>query len=230
MSEKAGKIVSEKKPLTLIPYYAWANRGRGEMAVWLARDASQGPRRPRARPLGQGRGDGLGGCGQPPALNDQYEPESSDDAAGYMHWWPKKGTTEWIEYAFDAPVRVSEASVYWFDDTGGGGCRVPASWRVLYKSGRSGSRSRRPARTAPPRTPGTPSRSRPCGRRPCASRSSSRRTGRPASTSGRSNSRDQDISRARAGMRAILPAEPEKQLIRHGFLDKMHKCTYNLMR
>jgi hypothetical protein len=30
---------------------------------------------------------------------------------------------------------VSEASVYWFDDTGGGECRVPASWRVLYKSG-----------------------------------------------------------------------------------------------
>ncbi len=52
-----------------------------------------------------------------------------------MHWWPKKGTAEWIDYAFDAPVRVSEASVYWFDDTGGGGCRVPASWRVLYKSG-----------------------------------------------------------------------------------------------
>jgi hypothetical protein len=32
-------------------------------------------------------------------------------------------------------VRVSESSVYWFDDTGGGGCRVPASWRILYKTG-----------------------------------------------------------------------------------------------
>jgi DUF1680 family protein len=36
--EKAGRIVSEKKALTLIPYYAWANRGKGEMAVWLARE------------------------------------------------------------------------------------------------------------------------------------------------------------------------------------------------
>jgi hypothetical protein len=52
-----------------------------------------------------------------------------------MHWWPKKGTSEWIDYTFEAPVRVSEASVYWFDDTGGGECRVPASWRVLYKTG-----------------------------------------------------------------------------------------------
>jgi hypothetical protein len=52
-----------------------------------------------------------------------------------MHWWPKKGTIEWIDYAFETPVRFSESSVYWFDDTGGGGCRVPESWRILYKSG-----------------------------------------------------------------------------------------------
>jgi len=25
--------------------------------------------------------------------------------------------------------------VYWFDDDGGGSCRVPASWRLLYKAG-----------------------------------------------------------------------------------------------
>ena len=135
VSEKAGKIVSEKKPLTLIPYYAWANRGKGEMAVWLARDASKAR---VAREPGLSAKAAVTASERavnPRRANDQFEPESSDDAAGYMHWWPKKGTTEWIEYAFDAPVRVSEASVYWFDDTGGGGCRVPASWRVLYKSG-----------------------------------------------------------------------------------------------
>jgi hypothetical protein len=26
--------------------------------------------------------------------------------------------------------------VYWFDDSPYGGCRVPASWRILYKSGK----------------------------------------------------------------------------------------------
>ena len=25
--------------------------------------------------------------------------------------------------------------MYWFDDTGFGECRVPASWRILYKEG-----------------------------------------------------------------------------------------------
>ena len=37
--------------------------------------------------------------------------------------------------ALAAPARVSEVDVYWFDDTGHGQVRVPASWRLLYKSG-----------------------------------------------------------------------------------------------
>ena len=68
-------------------------------------------------------------------VNDEYSPESSDDASGYVHWWPKKGGQEWVEYAFKEPVRVSEASVYWFDDTGSGACRVPAAWKLRYKAG-----------------------------------------------------------------------------------------------
>ena len=46
-----------------------------------------------------------------------------------------KGTTEWVEYAFAKPAKVSEAQVYWFEDAGHGEVRVPASWRVLYKDG-----------------------------------------------------------------------------------------------
>ncbi|SPE34859.1 conserved exported hypothetical protein [Candidatus Sulfopaludibacter sp. SbA3] len=30
-----GQTVRQEQPLTLIPYYAWANRGRGQMMVWL---------------------------------------------------------------------------------------------------------------------------------------------------------------------------------------------------
>ncbi len=135
VSEKAGKTVTETKPVTLIPYYAWANRGKGEMAVWLAREPAKAriAREPglsaKATVTASDR------AVNPQRASDHFEPESSDDAAGYMHWWPKRGTSEWIDYAFEKPVRFSEASVYWFDDTGGGGCRVPESWRVLYKTG-----------------------------------------------------------------------------------------------
>jgi DUF1680 family protein len=31
------------KALTAVPYYAWSNRGAGEMAVWLARAATTAP-------------------------------------------------------------------------------------------------------------------------------------------------------------------------------------------
>ena len=35
------------------------------------------------------------------------------------------------------PTTVSSVGVYWFDDTGRGQCRVPASWRVLYRDGKA---------------------------------------------------------------------------------------------
>ena len=41
---------------------------------------------------------------------------------------------------------MSEIQVYWFDDTGRGGVRVPKSWRLLYKDRRrrSGRREWKP--------------------------------------------------------------------------------------
>jgi hypothetical protein len=70
------------------------------------------------------------------ALNDQYDPQDSRDASAvYLHWWPKKNSLEYVQYDFDAANTVSETSVYWFDDGPFGGCRIPASWKVLYKNG-----------------------------------------------------------------------------------------------
>ena len=34
-----GQLKLEPSDITLIPYYAWAHRGKGEMEVWIARDA-----------------------------------------------------------------------------------------------------------------------------------------------------------------------------------------------
>jgi hypothetical protein len=105
------------------------------MAVWLPRDAAKARVAREPGLSAKAAVTASEGAVNPKRANDQFEPVSSDDAAGYMHWWPKKGTSEWIDYAFETPVRVSESAVYWFDDTGGGGCRVPASWRILYKVG-----------------------------------------------------------------------------------------------
>jgi hypothetical protein len=134
--DAAGKIARTEQPFTAIPYYAWANRGRGEMLVWIPRAESAA--RPTPWPTvattstvsvsGKSRRN-------PRMINDGEDPPSSVDPASYFDWWPTKGTTEWVEYAFQKPATVSEVAVYWFDDTGQGEVRVPASWRILYRDG-----------------------------------------------------------------------------------------------
>jgi DUF1680 family protein len=34
-------VVLKSGNLTAIPYYAWAHRGKGEMAIWLMRDRAR---------------------------------------------------------------------------------------------------------------------------------------------------------------------------------------------
>lgn len=69
----------------------------------------------------------------PRALNDGIEPaSSSDDQVPRMTWWDHRGTEEWAAYEFDKAKQVSWIEVYWFDDTGKGHCRVPASWSLFW--------------------------------------------------------------------------------------------------
>jgi hypothetical protein len=70
------------------------------------------------------------------ALSDGLLPRNSNDQSiPRFTWWDHKGTTEWVQYDFKEPRKIASAEVYWFDDTGVGGCRVPKSWQVLYKDG-----------------------------------------------------------------------------------------------
>jgi hypothetical protein len=69
------------------------------------------------------------------ALSDNLSPRSSNDhSIARFTWWDHKGSTEWVQYNFDQAKKIYGASVYFFDDTGSGGCRIPKSWRLLYKN------------------------------------------------------------------------------------------------
>jgi hypothetical protein len=69
------------------------------------------------------------------ALGDGIEPSRSNDQdIPRLTWWDHRGTEEWVQYDFAGPKKVSAVSVYWFDDTGAGSCRVPASWKVLCRA------------------------------------------------------------------------------------------------
>jgi len=127
------RVVKAEQDFMAIPYATWANRGRGQMIVWLA--ATDDVARPTPDPTiaTQAKVATSHAGREPGGVNDGDDPRTSDDPTSYFDWWPRKGTTEWAEYTFASPARVSEVEVYWFDDTGHGEVRVPASWRLLYK-------------------------------------------------------------------------------------------------
>jgi hypothetical protein len=60
---------------------------------------------------------------------------SADTSIPRFTWWDRRGTTEWIQYDLRTIRELSSVSAYWYDDTGSGQCRVPASWRVLWLDG-----------------------------------------------------------------------------------------------
>lgn len=115
----------DEPSLTLIPYYAWCHRGPNEMRVWF-------PTKAEVKLASH--------CWEMDSVEacfDGKEPKNSaDQSIPRFTWWPNKGITEWVVKQFDTPTKVSSAAVYWFDDSGTGGCRVPKSWRLLYRDGK----------------------------------------------------------------------------------------------
>jgi hypothetical protein len=142
----ADGVSTEKRPhdLVAIPYHRWSNRGMGEMAVWLPRTReaawiAPAPPPPirvvrssgEVRKTWTGYNDQNSDIG---AVHDGRDPLSSaDESYRYLRMRPAAGTPAWIEYELSGPTGLSSAAVYWFDDRRF--CRLPQSWRLLYKDG-----------------------------------------------------------------------------------------------
>ena len=130
--------------LVAIPYYAWANRGMGEMALWIARDAATAYLKP-VTPAPIAKVTDFGGIvlkytgygdqnDQLYAVYDGYDPlNSADESHLYYRMRPPANKPAWVQYDFKAPIEISSSQVYFADDRRF--CRLPASWRVLYKDG-----------------------------------------------------------------------------------------------
>jgi len=126
---------AKKTPMVAIPYYAWDNREPGAMKVWL-------PVAPPPSASGSLEGRATvsisfahSNC-QPQGIRDGIEPKSSGEQPRQnCHWWPHRGTTEWVQYTWKSPVAASGSRVYWFDDTNRGACRLPAAWHIEYLDG-----------------------------------------------------------------------------------------------
>lgn len=129
----------EKTPMDIkaIPYYSWANRGRGEMTVWIPEDAKFATPLPAPTIASLARVTASQCSGSTETVHDQQCPaKSSDGEFGFIHWWPEKASAEWVQYDFAQSEKVSAVEVFWFDDEDiNAGCRVPKSWKLLYKKG-----------------------------------------------------------------------------------------------
>jgi hypothetical protein len=128
-------VVPRRVPIMAIPYYAWDNRKPGPMKVWLPTSTQT------SAPAGVQSSAKVelsftsDNC-QPAGVNDGVEPKSSHDhPSALCHWWPHKGTEEWVQYTWAKPVKVCATQTYWFEDEGAGECRLPESWRIEYLAG-----------------------------------------------------------------------------------------------
>lgn len=136
--DSAGQIHQKQVEATAIPYYAWANRGPGQMQVWMASQKDSVHPTPyptlAMKSAVSVSGDTVtpNGSKDSKLMADGEMPASSGDEGSQFDWLPKRGTTEWAQYSFPQPATVSEVQVYWFEH---GRVKVPTAWRILYQDG-----------------------------------------------------------------------------------------------
>jgi DUF1680 family protein len=139
VSRTEEKIATKPVAFRAVPYFAWDNREPGQMIVWIAeqRDRAELPGEDGVVVRGvRIRASHLNSTDTLETLNDDELPKSSKDHdIRRMTWWDHRGTVEWLSYRTAKPRKLSEASVYWFDDSGIGSCRVPEEWRLLWLDG-----------------------------------------------------------------------------------------------
>jgi len=135
----SGHVASDRHPLSftpttinLIPYYSWANREPGEMAVWFATAPEYITRFPEPPGL-ESRAKGSASYAYDNSisyLNDGIDPvNSADRGNNAFRLHPHKGTSEWVAYEFEQPQRLSSVKVYWLED---GSYVLPVAWSVSY--------------------------------------------------------------------------------------------------
>jgi DUF1680 family protein len=134
MRASATETKTKDVPVKLIPYFSWAHRGAGEMMVWIPREVGAAKPLPAPTVASSSEITASHKTRTLMALNDQMEPkDSNDQTIIFYHWWPLKDTVQWVQYDFKKTEKISSSKVYWFEDSPFGDCRLPASWRLLYK-------------------------------------------------------------------------------------------------
>jgi hypothetical protein len=83
--------VKAEQPFMAIPYATWANRGRGQMAVWIAK--TDAVAKPTPYPTVRRRRTLTNSPSSKNIRNiiDGEDPRASNDSTSYFDWWPRNG-------------------------------------------------------------------------------------------------------------------------------------------
>lgn len=122
--------------MTLVPYFAWNNRGNASMNVWFPKTAAQAQQAMDAATFdnskfGRVRVSACAAGDTVDALTDGRRAQSSSDAT--IPRWSTAGmpdVPQAVTLAFDRAQAVESLGVYWADD--GGDVAVPASWNMEF--------------------------------------------------------------------------------------------------
>lgn len=133
-----GDRPAEPVPFTAVPFYAWDNRtGAGEpnpMMVWLPTSPAQAD-----PPIDPSRRSSASHCWDRDTVQAMADGEVPADRSPRFTWWPRQGSTEWVQYDFDGPRTIAGVEMAWFDDLDqGGGCAMPKSVAVMVRRAGSG--------------------------------------------------------------------------------------------
>lgn len=122
--------------LTLVPYYAWNNRGDKAMNVWFARDAATARTSIKilAPNIESVNASFTYNNDDVTAIADNLRPANSADNS-IPRWtsWPQLGKEQQVEIKLKKRMSIESISVYWYNDNKG--VKYPESWRAEYKTG-----------------------------------------------------------------------------------------------
>lgn len=127
--------------ITMIPYYAWCNRGDDmTMAVWL-KDKESSVDLSMCESVFINHITKLSASSNATEKNSVVEAICDGDLAASSSdlstatWISQKGSgSEWVHVVFNRPLVVKSVSVYWLDSEVNK-AKVPESWSVEYKVG-----------------------------------------------------------------------------------------------
>lgn len=121
--------------LTLLPYFAWNNRGDGSMMVWFPETDNVQPY-VNMQLMTHGKFKDLeasytNGNDVLSAIADNQVPATSADNGIYK--WTSRGENgkpQWITITLEKAIDIQSISVFWYDDNRG--VKVPQSWSLEY--------------------------------------------------------------------------------------------------